>query len=147
MNKDAIDSLMYSVWNSGESKNITIREIKPTTLKIEPTPFFDEEMLSILLKDKMEEIARETDEQLARIEKRRKKEMVDNVSSRIKAVHFNNPYTIIIWKDGQVTRVKCQDGDVYDKEKGFAIALCKYFLGNTNYFNTIFKNFLSEKDK
>lgn len=58
----------------------------------------------------------------------------------IKDVIFNNPATIVFWSDGTKTVVKCQDGDIYDPEKGLAMAISKKFLGNKgNYCNEINK--------
>ena len=50
----------------------------------------------------------------------------------IKKVIFNNPATIVLWSDGTKTIVKCQDGDIYDKEKGLALAICKKAIGTNN---------------
>ena len=53
----------------------------------------------------------------------------------IKKVIFNDPATIVIWKDGTKTVVKAQDGDIFDPEKGLAMAISKKVLGNKgNYF-------------
>ncbi len=58
----------------------------------------------------------------------------------IKDVIFNNPATIVFWSDDTKTVVKCQDGDVYDPEKGLAMAISKKFFGNKgNYCNEINK--------
>lgn len=57
-----------------------------------------------------------------------------------KKIIFNNPATIILWKDGSKTVVKCQtqNGDVYDPEKGIALCFMKKALGNTSRaFNNI----------
>ncbi len=43
----------------------------------------------------------------------------------IKGVYFNNPYTVIKWADGTVTKAKCQNDDIYDKEKGLMVCLLK----------------------
>lgn len=48
----------------------------------------------------------------------------------IKRVIYNNPATIIIWDDDTKTIAKCEEGDVYDREKGFYICLLKRLLGN-----------------
>ena len=53
----------------------------------------------------------------------------------VKKVIFNDPATIIYWKDGTKTVVKCQAGDVFDSEKGFAMAFLKKCWGNTGNFN------------
>lgn len=46
----------------------------------------------------------------------------------IEKVIFNNPATIVIWKDGSKTVVKCEE-DRFDPEKGLAMAIAKHFLG------------------
>lgn len=62
----------------------------------------------------------------------------------IEKVIFNNPATIVYWKDGTKTVVKCQDGDVYDKEKGLAMCIAKKFFGNKGNFNKVFNKFIGE---
>lgn len=59
---------------------------------------------------------------------------------QIKKVIFNPPATIVLWEDGEKTVVKIQNGEVYDPEKGLAMAIAKRALGNEgNYFNHIKK--------
>ena len=53
----------------------------------------------------------------------------------IKKVIFNDPATIVYWKDGTKTVVKCQKGDDFDPEKGFAMAFLKKCWGNKGNFN------------
>ena len=53
----------------------------------------------------------------------------------VKKVIFNDPATIVYWKDGTKTVVKCQKGDVFDSEKGFAMAFLKKCWGNKGNFN------------
>lgn len=53
-----------------------------------------------------------------------------------KKVIFNDPATIVIWKDGSKTVVKLSKGDTYDKEKGFAFCMLKKIYGN-DYYKTI----------
>lgn len=54
----------------------------------------------------------------------------------IKNVIFNPPATIVFWADGTKTVVKTQEGDIFDPEKGLAMAISKKALGNQgNYFN------------
>ncbi|MBR1703131.1 MAG: hypothetical protein IJ716_14485 [Lachnospiraceae bacterium] len=53
---------------------------------------------------------------------------------------FNDPATIVIWKDGTKTIVKCQPGEVYDKEKGVALCFMKKALGNKGNFNNVFRD-------
>ena len=64
----------------------------------------------------------------------------------IKKVIFNDPATIVIWADGTKTVVKC-DCELYDPEKGLAMAISKKALGNNgNYYET-FKKWVPEKPK
>ena len=50
----------------------------------------------------------------------------------VKKVIFNDPATIVLWKDGTKTVVTCQEGDVFDPEKGLALCFMKKALGNTS---------------
>lgn len=61
-------------------------------------------------------------------------------------VIFNNPATIVFWSDGTKTVVKCQEGDVFDPEKGLAIAIVKKTYGNDNAFHKVFKTWVKEED-
>lgn len=65
----------------------------------------------------------------------------------IKNVVFNDPTTIILWDDGSKTVVKCQDGDVYSKETGFALCIAKKALGNKGNFNEVFKKWVPEEEE
>ena len=54
-------------------------------------------------------------------------------------VIFAPPATIVFWNDGTKTVVKCEN-EVYDPEKGLAMAISKRALGNKgNYFETFKK--------
>lgn len=58
----------------------------------------------------------------------------------IKNVIFNDPATIVFWADETKTVVKAQDGDIFDPEKGLAMAISKKALGNKgNYCNELKK--------
>ena len=65
----------------------------------------------------------------------------------IKKVIFNYPATIVLWYDGSKTVVKCQDGDIYDPEKGLAIAISKKALGNKGNYCNEFKKWLPEDEE
>lgn len=58
-----------------------------------------------------------------------------DIKPTIKRVMFNPPATIIFWSDDTKTVVKCQEGDTYNPETGFALAYLKKLLGNDNTFN------------
>lgn len=62
----------------------------------------------------------------------------------IQRVLFNDPATIVFWKDGTKTVVKCQEGDVYSEEVGLALCFAKKALGNQGNFNNVFKKWVPE---
>lgn len=62
----------------------------------------------------------------------------------IKKVIFNNPATIVYWIDGSKTVVKCQEGDIFDKEKGLAMAIIKKMSGNKGNYNNIFHKWIKD---
>ena len=62
----------------------------------------------------------------------------------VKKVIFNNPATIVYWKDGTKTVVKCQNGDDFDPEKGFAMAFLKKCWGNKGNFNDKLRKIMKE---
>lgn len=64
----------------------------------------------------------------------------------IEKVIFNDPATIVIWKDGTKTVVKCGNDDIYDQEKGLAMAIAKKALGNEGNYYEIFKKWLPERE-
>lgn len=63
----------------------------------------------------------------------------------IEKVIFNDPATVVKWRDGTKTIVKCQDGDTYSKEIGLAMCMAKKALGNTGKYNEIFKRWIDGK--
>lgn len=64
----------------------------------------------------------------------------------IKNVIHHDPATIVYWCDGTKTVVKCGENDIYDPEKGLAMAISKKVLGNEgNYYNE-FKKWLPKED-
>ena len=62
----------------------------------------------------------------------------------IEKVIYNNPATIVMWKDGTKTVVKCSEDEWYDPEKGLAMAICKKALGNQGNYYNVFTKHLSE---
>lgn len=65
----------------------------------------------------------------------------------VKKLIFNYPATIVFWADGTKTVVKAQNDEVFDLEKGFAMAFMKKVLGNKgNYYNYVKKNLKGKGD-
>lgn len=66
---------------------------------------------------------------------------------KIKKVIFNNPATIVMWADETKTVVKAQNNEIFDPEKGLAMAITKKALGNEgNYFEVIKKHVTDYQD-
>ena len=62
----------------------------------------------------------------------------------IKKVMFNPPYTIVIWEDKTKTIVKCEN-EIYDPEKGLAMAMAKRLFGNHGYYYDVFKKWVPKE--
>lgn len=65
----------------------------------------------------------------------------------IRKVIFNYPATIVLWADGTKTVVKAGDRDVYDPEKGLAMAIAKKALGNQGDYYEVFKDWLPKEEE
>lgn len=108
--------------------------------------FYTEDTLDYLLKEIIDKKAEEAEKKLDKMVAEKNRKKIDAFIDTIDKVYFNNPATVIKWKDGTKTVVKCQKGDTYDAEKGFAMALIKGLFDNSSYFNTIFEKWLPKED-
>lgn len=68
-----------------------------------------------------------------------------NTLPEIKKVIFNPPATIVFWKDGTKTVVKCKEGEEFSEWAGIALCLAKKLYGPN--FHKIFKRHCSDPDK
>lgn len=138
-----------TITTSTDSPTITLDDRMTLTpiLKIENSRFFDDDMLEFLLEDIMEQKAKESEKKLKKAIEDDKRDRIKEFANKIDHIIFHDPHTIVFWKDGSITRVKCQEGDIYDPEKGLAIAIIKHIFGDTNYFNTIFKKWITDEDE
>lgn len=57
-----------------------------------------------------------------------------------KKVIFNGPATIVFWRDGTKTVVKCSENDKANPYNGFCAALAKKIFGNNSKIQKIVKN-------
>lgn len=66
----------------------------------------------------------------------------------VKKVYFNQPYTIVIWKDGTKTIVKCSKGCKYDKYTGLVTCFLKKFMGDCGFskFKKIANNLIKDDE-
>lgn len=69
---------------------------------------------------------------------------VQTVIPKIKSVIYSDPATIVFWKDGTKTVVKCKN-EKFDPEKGLAMAFSKKMLGNKGSYYDVFKKWLPEE--
>lgn len=69
-----------------------------------------------------------------------------NADRSIKKVVFSGPATIVIWKDGTKTVVKCMEGDDYDPEKGLMMCIMEKLLGGKSAVKKLFKKHIPEED-
>lgn len=69
-----------------------------------------------------------------------------SLSFDIKDIIFNNPATIIFWKDGTKTVVKAENEE-FDPEKGLAMAIAKKALGNSYDYYDTFKKYVGKYEK
>ena len=70
----------------------------------------------------------------------------DYLRKCIKTVIYHEPATIVKWKDGTKTVVKCGEYDTYDKEKGLMACIIKKLTGNTGRWNEILKEWIDYED-
>lgn len=73
------------------------------------------------------------------VKKKEEPKKEDN-TFKIEKVTVNGPATIVFWKDGTKTVVKCQNGDKFDLEKGMAMAFAKKARGNSSKYYDVFKD-------
>lgn len=68
----------------------------------------------------------------------------------IEKVIFNDPATIVFWKDGTKTIVKCQEGATFDPEKGLAMAISRHYLCDIcglERYDGVFKRYVPKEMK
>ena len=68
-------------------------------------------------------------------------------TAAIKDVIFAPPATIVYWSDGSKTVVKCSEKDVFDPEKGLAMAIAKRCGGNKGSYYKEIQNWVEKSGK
>lgn len=86
---------------------------------------------NIRLKRKIDDLTREDD--------------IPSAYFVIDKVIFNPPATIVFWKDGTKTVVKCKEGEEFSEWAGIALCLAKKMYGPN--FHKIFKRHCSDPEK
>lgn len=77
----------------------------------------------------------------------KKKEETNMTAASIKNVIFTPPATIVYWSDGSKTVVKCSEKDVFDPEKGLAMAIAKRCGGNKGSYYREIQNWVEKSGK
>lgn len=68
-------------------------------------------------------------------------------AAAIKNMIFAPPATIVYWSDGSKTVVKCSEKDVFDPEKGLAMAIAKRCGGNKGSYYKEIQNWVKKSGK
>ena len=76
-----------------------------------------------------------------KIQKEKNKAIIE---SAIQRVIFNPPATIVFWRDGSKTVVKCGENDIFDPEKGLAMAISKRAFGDNRDYYEIFAKWVGK---
>lgn len=74
----------------------------------------------------------------------RKEKNKDIYDSMIQRVIFNPPATIVFWRDGSKTVVKCGENDIFDPEKGLAMAISKRAFGDNRDYYEVFSKWIGK---
>ena len=77
----------------------------------------------------------------------KKKEETNMTAASVKNVIFAPPATIVYWSDGSKTVVKCSEKDVFDPEKGLAMAIAKRCGGNKGSYYKEIQNWVEKSGK
>ena len=61
--------------------------------------------------------------------------------NQIKCVKYDKPWTIVWWKDGEVTRSKCAENDVWSETAGFNACVAKRYFQTAGAYNKVLKTY------
>lgn len=61
--------------------------------------------------------------------------------NQIKRVKYDKPWTIVWWKDGQITRSKCAENDVWNEAAGFNACVAKRYFQTAGAYNKVLKTY------
>lgn len=65
----------------------------------------------------------------------------ENSVKQIKRVKYDNPWTIVWWADGDVTRSKCAENDVWSESAGFNACVAKRYFQTAGAYNKVLKTY------
>lgn len=67
-----------------------------------------------------------------------------NAINQIKRVKYDKPWTIVWWKDGQITRSKCAENDVWSESAGFNACVAKRYFQTAGAYNKVLKTYCTD---
>lgn len=66
--------------------------------------------------------------------------------NQITRVKYDKPWTIVWWNDGQVTRSKCAENDVWSEAAGFNACVAKRYFQTVGAYNKVMKTYCKNED-
>lgn len=137
----------------GRDTNITVSGVNMDALpkKVKDNMFIKEE--NILLEAMAPLIdnlyKKEVETFIEALDKERRRAIKKTCDTAIRNVYFDAKAgtTVVIWKDGSKSLVRCQNGEKFDYEKGLAMAIVKHYMGgDTPYYNEVFKKWVPKEE-
>lgn len=64
--------------------------------------------------------------------------------NKIKRVKYDKPWTIVWWADGDVTRSKCAENDVWSESAGFNACVAKHYFQTAGAYNKVLKTYCTD---
>lgn len=61
--------------------------------------------------------------------------------NQIKRVKYDKPWTIVWWADGEVTRSKCAENDVWSESAGFNACVAKRYFQTAGAYNKVLNTY------
>ena len=103
----------------------------------------DDDLLEFLYPALIEGHEKLIQEKKKREEKVRRKFNESQVN-QIKRVKYDKPWTIVWWKDGQVTRSKCAENDAWSESAGFNACVAKHYFQTAGAYNKVLKTYCTD---
>lgn len=67
-----------------------------------------------------------------------------NSVNQIKRVKYDKPWTIVWWKDGQITRSKCAENDVWSEAAGFNACVAERYFQTAGAYHKVLKTYCTD---
>lgn len=103
----------------------------------------DDDLLEFLYPALIEGYEKFTKKQQKHEEEISRKFNQDSVNM-IKRVKYDNPWTIVWWADGKVTRSKCAENDVWSESAGFNVCVAKHYFQTAGAYNKVLKTYCTD---